>query len=121
MLKWSLIVGFVGSCVLHIASAITVAFFPYKDEPLSPRLFFVYALLPGWAIAGRAYHVKMWQESVAVAINGAVYGSIVYCFLTWKAWRRGEAHTAIAHWLVEIVLLIVLLWLVEALFHGFLP
>ena len=88
-LQSSLIIGFIASFGLHIASAVTVALFPYKDEPLTPKYVFIYLLLPGWAIAGREYHVKLWQETIAAAINGVVYALIAFCFLTWRG-RKGS-------------------------------
>jgi hypothetical protein len=116
-----LIVGFIASFGLHIASAVTVALFPYTDEPLTPKYIFLYLLLPGWKIAGREYHVKLWQETIAAAINGVVYALIVFCFLTWNAWRGGKAPDRAIHWLVAIVTFAALLWFIEAFFLGFFP
>jgi fumarate reductase subunit D len=87
-LKWSLLAGFVLSLCLHIASAVITALYPYHDEPLTPNLVFVYLLLPGWAIAGRSYHVHLWNETIAVAINGAFYGMVILCLMTvWNSLR----------------------------------
>jgi hypothetical protein len=120
-LKSSLIIGFISSFGLHLACAVSVALFPYKDEPLTPKYIFIYLLLPGWAIAGREYHVKMWQESVAATINGVVYALVVFCILTWNAWRGGNARNPAVYWFVAIISFAALLWFIEALFLGFFP
>jgi hypothetical protein len=89
-LKWSLIVGVVLSLSLHRASAVVTVLYPYHDEPMTPKLVFIYLLLPGWLIAGRGYHFQLWREAIAVAINGALYGMFVFCLLAiWNRWRRG--------------------------------
>lgn len=106
--------GFVVSLGLHLASAVTVGLYPYNDEPLTPHMCFLALLWPGWAIAGREYHVKLWEESIAVAINGVVYGSVVLCILTWNAWRGGKAPNPALHRLIAIAPIIALLWTFEA-------
>lgn len=59
---WSLLVGSVSSFSLHIASAATMAFFPYSDEPMTPKLIFIYLLLPGWIVSGGpSYPVQLWR------------------------------------------------------------
>jgi fumarate reductase subunit D len=91
-LKWSLVVGFVLSLSLHIASAVITALYPYHDEPLTPNLVFIYLLWPGWLIADRRYHFQLWREAIAVVINGALYGLVVLFLLTvWNGQRRGRA------------------------------
>lgn len=113
-LKWSLLFGFFISLGLHTASAVTIALYPYNDEPLTPHMCFLFLLWPGWAIAGREYHVKVWEESIAVVINGVVCGSVVLCLLTWNAWRGGKAPSPASHRLIAIVPIMALLWVFEA-------
>jgi hypothetical protein len=88
--RWSLFVGFVFSFSLHISSAAMVAFFPYRDEPMSPNLIFVYLLLPGWIVSGGpSYPVQLWRETFAAGINGVFYGLIVFGLLVfWNRWRE---------------------------------
>lgn len=119
--KSSLIIGFTASIGLHIASAVTVALIPYSDEPLTPKYIFIFLLLPGWRIAGREYHVKLWQETIAAVINGVIYAVVAFCILTWMAWRGGKAPNPPAYWLVAIVPFAALLWFIEALLVGFFP
>jgi len=116
-----LIIGFITSFALHIASAVTVVLIPYSDEPLTPKYIFIYLLMPGWAIAGRQYHVKLWQESLAAVINGAAYAFIVFCFLTWNIWRDAKAPHTAKYQLVATVPFVALLWWIEAFFLGFFP
>ncbi len=120
-LNSSLMIGFITSFALHIASAVTVALISYSDEPLKPKYLFIYLLLPGWAIAGRQSHVKLWQEILAAVINGAAYAFIVFCFLTWNAWRKANAPHTAKYRLVATVPFVALLWWIEAFFLGFFP
>lgn len=92
-LKWSLVVGFVLSLSLHIASAVITALYPYHDVPLMPKLPFLFLLWPGWGIAGgNPYPLQLWREAIAVVINGALYGLVIFFLLTvWKGQRRGRA------------------------------
>jgi hypothetical protein len=79
--KRSLIAGFVLSLTLHISSATITALFPYHDEPMTPPLVFIYLLWPGWQITGGPWPFHLWRETVAVAINGALYSVVVYFLL----------------------------------------
>ena len=97
-----------------------VALFPYHDEPLTPKLAFIYLLWPGWAIAGRDYHVRLWQEALAVAINGLVCSLIVLCALTWYDWRGGKAPSSSLHRLIATVPVLAVLWFMNALNLGLL-
>jgi hypothetical protein len=89
-LKGCLLVGFVLSFSLHIASAAMVAFFPFRDEPMSPQPIFIYSLLPGWIVSGGpTYPVQLWRETFAAGLNGVFYGLIVFGLLAiWNRWRE---------------------------------
>ena len=88
--KWAMLVGFVLSFSLHFASAAMVAFFPFRDEPMTPQPIFMFSLLPGWIVAGGAsYPVQLWRETFAAGINGVFYGLIVFGLLAiWNRWRE---------------------------------
>lgn len=79
---WCVLAGFSISVFLHLATAVSIAYFPYRDVPLAPSIIFVYLLLPGWLIAGRAYHVVLWQEALAALINGVFYSMVFYFFVS---------------------------------------
>jgi hypothetical protein len=82
-LKWSLLSGFLASVILHFASAATVAFFPYRDEPMTPHIAFIFLLLPGWlATGGPSYPIQSWMEVIAALVNGMVYAALVFGFST---------------------------------------
>ena len=84
-----MVIGFLLSFSLHIASAVITALYPYHDEPMTPKLVFIYLLLPGWLIARHGYHTQLWREAIAVAINGALYGMVVFSLSTIVSWLSG--------------------------------
>ena len=81
-LKWSLLAGFVLSLGMEILSALITAHFPYRDLPMMPKLVFVYLLFPGWSLGGYPLPRQWWNVVLAVAINSAVYGLLVFGFWT---------------------------------------
>jgi mannose/fructose/N-acetylgalactosamine-specific phosphotransferase system component IIC len=89
-LKLSLIIGFVISLGLHISSAILTALFPYPDSPQTPPLFFFFVLEVGWVISGEPWPMfRLWQEIIAVAINGILFSILAFSFsLVWNWSRR---------------------------------
>jgi len=88
----SLIIGFVISLILHAASAVITALYPYHDLPMVPPLVFLFLPEVGWRLSGEPWPLfRLWQETIAFAINGIVYSLVVFGLSTIWNWSRKAA------------------------------
>lgn len=65
---------------LSFLSLLAVRLFPYRDLPMMPKPFFVFALLPGF-IAGEWFSHDWMRELLFYLTNSIVYGFAVFCLI----------------------------------------
>jgi hypothetical protein len=74
----SLLWGLGTTLTLTIFSILAVRLFPYKDLPMMPKPFFLYALAPG-IIAGEWLAHAWARESVFFLTNSLAYALVAFC------------------------------------------
>jgi hypothetical protein len=76
----SLLWGLSTTLVLTVLSTLSVRLFPYKDLPMMPKPFFLFALAPG-IIAGEWFAQGWMRESVFLVTNSLVYAVAAFCVI----------------------------------------
>jgi hypothetical protein len=72
LISISLILGFGLTMALRLLSDLAIRLFPYRDLPMMPKPFFLFALLPGF-YAAEQFTSRWMQESAFYITNSAVY------------------------------------------------
>lgn len=77
----SLACGLMLTVALSLLSLLAIRLFPYRDLPMMPKPFFLYALAPG-ILAGEIFSGAPWVRAVMFfGINSAVYALAVLCVI----------------------------------------
>ena len=86
----SLLSGIGISLALALLSGLAIRWFPYRDKPMIPRPFFLYALLPGLTL-GESF--SGWARSVVFyAANSVAYALLVFCTVAIVGFVRCAEH-----------------------------
>jgi hypothetical protein len=72
--------GLAITVALLFLSKLAIRLFPYRDLPMMPKPFFLYALAPG-IIAGEAFAHGWIQKSVFFLTNSVVYAVAAFCVI----------------------------------------
>jgi hypothetical protein len=78
----SLVGGFGVTAGLELLSALSTKFMPYRDLPMMPKPFFLFALFPGLITAELIDGPRWLQESVFWTVNMLAYAMVVFAFGT---------------------------------------
>ena len=77
----SLLLGVGVTGALSLLSVLAIRLFPYRDLPMMPKPFFLYALAPGILIGELGGHG--WSRSVVFLLtNSLFYGVVAFCLIT---------------------------------------
>jgi hypothetical protein len=76
----SVLWGLSTTLALTVLSTLAVRLFPYKDLPMMPKPFFLFALAPG-IIAGEWLNHGWMRESAFFLTNSLVYAVAAFCVI----------------------------------------
>ena len=76
----SLLLGLSITLALTFLSALAVRLFPYRDLPMMPKPFFLFALSPG-LIAGECFAHGWTSESAFFLTNTMAYALAAFCII----------------------------------------
>jgi hypothetical protein len=76
----SLLSGLSITLALTFLSTLIIRLFPYRDLPMMPKPFFLYALAPG-IIVGEWFHHGWIRASVFFLTNSLVYAVAAFCVI----------------------------------------
>jgi len=74
----SLLSGISITLALTFVSTLAIRLFPYRDKPMMPKPFFLFALAPGIITAEQFAHGWV-QDAVFFLTNSAVYAVVSFC------------------------------------------
>jgi len=78
----SLLSGLSITLALTFLSTLVIRLFPYRDLPMMPKPFFLYALAPGIIAGEWCAHGHGWIQDVAFFLaNSAAYAVAVFCVI----------------------------------------
>ena len=74
----SLLCGLCATAVLTVLSMLAIRLFPYRDLPMMPKPFFLYALAPG-ILAGELIGHGWLRGAAFFLANSLVYAVAAFC------------------------------------------
>ena len=79
-MEMSFLCGLSITLALSFLSQLAIRLFPYKDLPMMPKPFFLYALSPGF-IVGEWFSHGWVSESLFFLTNAIAYAFVVFCIM----------------------------------------